>query len=89
MGNYWRYDLRCCVCGRFVPPDADSSVRWGHSYESEPADPIWYCGTCAEEAFHVAVKNSGSAAARFWMPPDWAFRADKAKERDLLPKETP
>lgn len=55
MGNRWFYDLRCCVCGRFVPSDADSEGPYGGPTDIDPPPDQFYCAECAlkEKEDHI------------------------------------
>jgi len=70
----WRYDIKCCECGRFVPYGADSGIHWGHSYDYEPPDPHWFCEECADRNFGWYVER-GYVPNAWWISPAWAVMA--------------
>lgn len=63
----------CCMCGRFVPWNADSSTPFGNSSMLEPPDPEFYCARCAKKAEDEAV--AAGHVYSDWIPADWQFRA--------------
>lgn len=55
----WYYDLRCCHCGRFVKPDADSSAPYGRYDDLDPPEDEYYCNECIKrlKAEYIAAKR--------------------------------
>lgn len=66
---------RCCYCGQFIhiTPETDTAVRFGHSGDMDPPDPVWWCDECARKAEEHAVET-GSIRG-YWVPPKWEARA--------------
>lgn len=55
----WYYDMRCCHCGRFVKPDADSAAPYGRCTDLDPPDDEYYCDKCIKrlKAEYIAAKR--------------------------------
>lgn len=66
---------RCCWCQRFVPWDADESISFGSTEDTEPPDPEHYCAPCAKKLEDDAVAKG--YLYQNWVPAEWERRAAK------------
>ena len=69
---------RCSICGQFVPWDADSGVRFGHSADIEEPDPEWFCARCAE------IQKQKVLDGDLWLVSIWYHRPQWAAEAMML-----
>ena len=78
MAHHWEDSVtRCCVCGRFVKWNADSSTYFGGATDLEPPDPLFYCHRCAKREEQLTVVR-GYVCNCHWIKPDWERRAAKS-----------
>ena len=70
MGRRYSWNEPCCVCGRFTSYGADNAIRWGHSYETEPADPYYWCAACALKEIEKGLQET-TPWDSYWQKPDW------------------
>lgn len=73
------YNLRCCICGKFVKPDADCATHYGSADDAEPPDEVLFCPACieVEKEWHRKYRS----LPHYWRQPNWAY--ELAEELDM------
>jgi len=67
----YRWDIRCCECGQFIPCfGGDQGVMHGGYSDYEPPPAQFFCDMCAEQRMWYLVKR-GNVWEGWWTPPDY------------------
>lgn len=65
----YRWQPKCCICGQFVPYDADQSTAFGDSHDYEPPEPDYYCNNCIAKEKVYCRKTDWVPTS--WIPANW------------------
>ena len=73
MRDYWRYDIRCTVCGKFCKV-ADIGAHYGGDLAEEQPDEEFFCESCVTEKLQDAERT----AKEIWWYRPYYVRVAKA-----------
>ena len=62
----YRWDLRCCECGRFINQIADSGMEYGGSQDVGPPDEDFFCEKCAKKELDIAMHKPEEVIIGCW-----------------------